>query len=108
MALGGFWITVLYGGVALYLLSLAACARRALRAVHWPLLAAVAVLALVAPVAARLPELVALALLAVLSVAATVAETVSEDGRRRQVRQLALEEEMDAEVEQSRWRQRHL
>ncbi|RZU77174.1 low temperature requirement protein LtrA [Micromonospora kangleipakensis] len=106
--LGGFWITVLYGGVGLYLLSLAACARRALRAVHWPLLVAVAVLALVAPVAARLPELVALALLALLCLATTVAETVSEDGRRRQIRQLALEEQIAAEVEQSRWRQRHL
>ncbi|WP_255420205.1 low temperature requirement protein A [Micromonospora sicca] len=106
--LGGFWITVLYGGVGLYLLSLAACALRALRTVHWPLLAAVAVLALVAPVAARLPELVALGLLAALCVAAMVAETLSENGRRRQIRRLALEEQIAAEVEQSRWRRQHL
>jgi low temperature requirement protein LtrA len=106
--LGGFWITVLYGGVGLYLLSLAACALRALRTVHWPLLAAVAVLALVAPVAARLPELVALGLLAALCVAAMVAETLSGNGRRRQIRRLALEEQIAAEVEQSRWRRQHL
>ncbi|WP_200209762.1 hypothetical protein [Micromonospora coerulea] len=81
---------------------------RALRVVHRPLLAAVAVLGLVAPVAAALPELVALALLAFLCVAGVVAETLSEDGRRRQVRQLALEEQVAAEVEQSRWRQHHL
>ncbi|WP_446216026.1 hypothetical protein [Micromonospora sp. IBHARD004] len=73
-----------------------------------PLLATVAVLALVAPVAARLPELAAVALLALLCLATTVAETVNEDGRRRQIRQLALEEQIAAEVEQSRWRQRHL
>ncbi|SCG63572.1 low temperature requirement protein A [Micromonospora inositola] len=106
--LGGFWITVLYGGVGLYLLSLAACGRRALRTVHWRLLVAVAVLALAAPVAGRLPELVALALLALLCLAAMVAQTISEDGRRRQIRQLALDEQIAAEVEQSQWRQRHL
>lgn len=106
--LGGFWITVLYGGVALYLLSLVGCALLALRTAHWPLLVAVLVLVGVAPLAARLPELVALALLAVLVAAATVAETLSEDGRRRQVRQLAMEEQLAAEAEQSQWRQRHL
>ncbi|MCI4061756.1 low temperature requirement protein A [Micromonospora sp. R77] len=106
--LGGFWITVLYGGVGLYLLSLVGCALRALRVLHRPLLLAVLLLALVAPVAARLPELVALALLAVLCLAAVVAETLSEDGRRRQVRQLALEEQLAVEADQSRWRQRHL
>ncbi|MEV0806703.1 low temperature requirement protein A [Micromonospora sp. NPDC050200] len=109
--LGGFWITVLYGGVGLYLLSLAGCALLVLRTVHWPLLAAVvmiALVALVALVAARLPELVAVALLSVLCVAATVAETLSEDGRRRQVRQLALEEQLAVEAAQSDWRRRHL
>ncbi|MFC4150213.1 low temperature requirement protein A [Micromonospora mangrovi] len=106
--LGGFWIVVLYGGVGVYLLGLVACALRALRVVHWPLLVAVGLLALVAPVAARLPELAALVLLAVLCLAAVVAETLSEDGRRRQVRQLALEEQLAAEEEQSRWRRQHL
>ncbi|NES12226.1 low temperature requirement protein A [Micromonospora sp. PPF5-17] len=106
--LGGFWISVFYGGVALHLLSVAACAYLALRTVRWPLLLAVVVLVGVAPLAARLPELAALAVLAVLTVAAITAETLSENGRRRQVRQLALEEQLDVEEEQSRWRREHL
>ncbi|MEU4481405.1 low temperature requirement protein A [Micromonospora sp. NPDC023966] len=61
--LGGFWVTVFYGGVGLYLLSLAGCALVALREVHWPLLVTIVVLAAVAPFAAPIPELVALALL---------------------------------------------
>ncbi|PSK64943.1 hypothetical protein B0E53_03108 [Micromonospora sp. MH33] len=106
--LGGFWVTVFYGGVGLYLLSLVGCALVALRAVHWPLLITVVVLAAVAPFAAPLPELAALGLLAVLTTIGVIAETFSEDGRRRQVRQLALEEQLAAEADQSHWRQGHL
>ncbi|MFG2055861.1 low temperature requirement protein A [Micromonospora sp. NPDC048930] len=106
--LGGFWISVLYGGVALYLLSVAACAFAALRRVCWPLLVAVLALAGVAPLGAVLPELVALILLAALLLVAIGVETMSEDGRRRQVRQLALEEQFAVEEEQSRWRRDHL
>lgn len=106
--LGGFWILVFYGGVALYLLGLAACGLRALRVLRRPRLAGVALLALFAPVAARLPSLVAVALLAVLCVALTVAETLSEGRNRRRVRQVALEEQFAVEAEQSRWRHRHL
>ncbi|MCW3817313.1 low temperature requirement protein A [Micromonospora sp. DR5-3] len=107
-AIGAFWITVLYGGVAVYLLSLAACVLLALRTVRWPLLVAVVAIVAVAPAAARLPELVAVVLLSVLCAAAVVVETLREDGRRRQIRQLALEEEVAAEAERSRWRQHHL
>ncbi|MFE9205962.1 low temperature requirement protein A [Micromonospora sp. NPDC007230] len=106
--LGAFWVTVLYGGVAVYLLSLAACALLVLQAVRWPLLGAAVVIVAVVPAAAGLPELVAVVLLAVLCVAAIVAETLREDGRRRQIRQLALEEQIAAEMEQTRWRQHHL
>ncbi|MGY0002747.1 low temperature requirement protein A [Micromonospora sp. I033] len=106
--LGGFWATIFYGGVGLYLLSLAACALVALREVHWPLLITVVVLAAVAPFAAPIPELVALGLLAVLTTIGVMAETFREDGRRRQVRQLALEEQLATEADQSHWRQRHL
>ncbi|WP_197674007.1 low temperature requirement protein A [Micromonospora narathiwatensis] len=106
--LGGFRIIVLYGGVALYLLSLAGCARLALRTVHWPLLGAVVVIVLVAPAAARLPELVALVMLAALCVGATVAETLREDGLRRRIRGLALEEQVAVEGAESEWRRRHL
>ncbi|SBT44599.1 low temperature requirement protein A [Micromonospora auratinigra] len=106
--LGGFWITVLYGGVGLYLLSVAGCGYLALRSVRWPLLLGPLLLAGIAPLAAPLPELVSLILLAVILLAVVVAETLSEDGRRRQVRQLALEEQCAAEEEQSRWRRDHL
>ncbi|MFC0003248.1 hypothetical protein [Micromonospora siamensis] len=106
--LGGFWITVFYGGVALYLLSVGGCAYLALRSVRWPLLVGVLVLAGLAPLAAPLPELVALGVLALVVLAVVTAETLSEDGRRRQVRQLALAEQYAAEQEQSRWRREHL
>ncbi|MET8907051.1 low temperature requirement protein A [Micromonospora sp. NPDC004551] len=106
--LGPFWAAIIYGGVGLYLLSLAGCALVALREVHRPLLITVVVLAVVAPFAARIPELVALGVLAVLTTVGVMAETVSEDGRRRQVRQLALEEQLATEEDQSRWRQEHL
>lgn len=106
--LGGFWVTVFYGGVGLYLLSLVGCALVALREVHWPLLITVVVLAAVAPFAAPIPELAAFGLLAVLTTIGVMAETLSEDGGRRQVRQLALEEQLAAEAEQSHWRQQHL
>ncbi|SBT48119.1 low temperature requirement protein A [Micromonospora narathiwatensis] len=107
-ALGAFWITVLYGGVGLFLLSLAACALLVLRSVRWPLLGAVAAIVLVAPGAARLPELLAVVVLAVLCVAGTAVETMREDGRRRRIRQLALDEQVAIEEEQSRWRRQHL
>ncbi|MEU8261344.1 low temperature requirement protein A [Micromonospora sp. NPDC048999] len=106
--LGAYWVTVLYGGVAVYLLSIAGCALLVLRAVRWPLLAGVVVIVLVALGAAGLPELVAVAVLAVLCVVTMVAETLRETGRRRQIRELALEEQFAVEVEQSRWRRQHL
>ncbi|MFI7220897.1 low temperature requirement protein A [Micromonospora maritima] len=106
--LGGFWGGVLFGGVALYLLSLAACWRLALRETHWPLLVTAAALALSGPFAFRVPEVAALGVLAVLTAVGVAWETRSEDGRRRRVRQLALEEQLASEAEQSRWRREHL
>ncbi|WP_347405408.1 low temperature requirement protein A [Micromonospora sp. WMMD980] len=108
LPLGGFWVTVFYGGIGLYLLSLAGCWWLALREVHRPLLATVVALAAVAPLVAPIPELIALGVLAVLTVAGVAWETRSENGRRRRVRELAIEEQLAAEAEQSRWRQRHL
>ncbi|MEV0426707.1 low temperature requirement protein A [Micromonospora sp. NPDC050495] len=106
--LGGFWVAVFYGGVALYLLSLAGCALVALHDVRWSLVGTVAVLAVVAPFAAPIPELAALGLLALITTVGVAVETLSEDGRRRQVRHLALEEQIAAETEHSRWRRHHL
>ncbi|MFI5832925.1 low temperature requirement protein A [Micromonospora sp. NPDC051300] len=106
--LGGFWGGVLFSGVALYLLSIAGCWWLAEREVHRPLLVTVAALAASAPFAFRVPEVFALGVLAVLTAAGVAWETRSEDGRRRRVRQLALEEQVAAETEQSRWRREHL
>jgi low temperature requirement protein LtrA len=106
--LGGFWVTILFGGVGLYLLSLVGCALVALREVHWPLVVTVVALAVVAPVVAPIPELVSLFVLAAIVTVGVVVETFQEDGRRRQVRQLALEEQFAIEAEQSHWRQEHL
>ncbi|MFF5172125.1 low temperature requirement protein A [Micromonospora sp. NPDC000089] len=106
--LGGFWVPVLHGGVAVYLLALAGLGWRALGAVRWAPLAAVAVLAALSPVTARVPELDALALLAVVCVVSTVAQTVVDGPRRRRIRQVALDEQLAFELEQSRWRGEHL
>ncbi|WFE42732.1 low temperature requirement protein A [Micromonospora sp. WMMD998] len=106
--LGDFWGGVIFGGVALYLLSIAGCWWLAVREVHRPLLVTVAALAAAGPVAFRIPEVVALGVLGVLTGAGVAWETRSEDGRRRRVRRLALEEQLAAEAEQSRWRRRHL
>ncbi|MFI6329528.1 low temperature requirement protein A [Micromonospora chersina] len=106
--LGGFWVTIMFGGVGLYLLSLVGCALVALREVHWPLVITVVALAVVAPVVAPIPELASLLVLAVLVTAGVAAETFQEDGRRRRIRQLALEEQLAAEADQSHWRREHL
>ncbi|MGW9194955.1 low temperature requirement protein A [Micromonospora chersina] len=106
--LGGFWVAILFGGVGLYLLSLVGCALVALREVHWPLVITVVAIVVVAPVVAPIPELASLLVLAVLVTAGVAAETFQEDGRRRRIRQLALEEQLAAEADQSHWRREHL
>ncbi|WP_431943693.1 low temperature requirement protein A [Micromonospora marina] len=108
LPLGDFWGAILFGGVALYLLSLAGCWWLALREVHRPLLLTVLALAVAGPFVFRVPELYALAALAVITSVGVAWETRSEDGGRRRVRALALEEQVAAEAEQSHWRQRHL
>ncbi|MFG1674922.1 low temperature requirement protein A [Micromonospora sp. NPDC049282] len=105
---GGFWGGVLFAGVCLYLLSIAGCWWLAVHEVHRALLVTVVVLAAAGPLAFRLPEVGALGVLAVLTVAGVGWETRSENDHRRRVRQLALEEQLATEAEQSRWRQRHL
>ncbi|WP_349875929.1 low temperature requirement protein A [Micromonospora sp. HUAS YX12] len=108
LPLGDFWGAILFGGVALYLLSLAGCWWLALREVHRPLLLTVVALAVAGPFVFRIPELIALGVLAVITGAGVAWETRREDGLRRRVRRLALEEQIAAEAEQSHWRQRHL
>ena len=106
--LGVFWSGILFGGVGVYLLSLTACWWLAERRVRIPLLVTVLALVAAVPAVALLHELNALVVLAVLTGAGVIWETRSEDGHRRRVRELALEEQIAAEAEQSHWRQRHL
>ncbi|MEV1144955.1 low temperature requirement protein A [Micromonospora sp. NPDC049799] len=106
--LGIFGALVLHGGATVYLLTLVALGRRVLGIVRWPSVAAVAVLVLLTPVAARLRELIALAVLALVVASATVVQTVVDTPRRRHVRQVALEEQLAAEADQTRWRGEHL
>ncbi len=103
-----FELVVLYGGVAIYLIALAALGWRVLRALRWPTVVAVVVLAGLAPVVARLPELAALGLLTVVVVAATVVQTMVDTPLRRSVRETAWTEQLAAESEQTSWRGRHL
>ncbi|WP_319458660.1 low temperature requirement protein A [Micromonospora sp. RTP1Z1] len=98
----------LYGGVALYLLSLGALALRTLRTVRWvPLTGLVLIVGLV-PVASPLPELAALGLLALVCVLMAAAQAVTGAAARRGVRKVALDEQLAAEAEQSEWRRHHL
>ncbi|MGK5672232.1 low temperature requirement protein A [Micromonospora sp. URMC 106] len=106
--LPGFDLLALYGGVALYLVTLILLGRRVLGAPRWPSAAGVALLVALVPIAGRLPELVALAVLAVAIVAAVAAQTAVDTPRRRHVRQVALEEQVASEAEQTRWRGQHL
>ncbi|MGN9775674.1 low temperature requirement protein A [Micromonospora sp. H33] len=98
----------LYGGVALYLLGLVALGRRVLGTVRWPSVAAVVLLAALVPVAAPLPELLALSVLAVATVATVVGQTVVDAPLRRDVREVALREQLASEAEQTAWRRHHL
>ena len=103
-----FELVVLYGGVAIYLIALAALGWRVLRVLRWPTVAAVVVLAGLAPVVAWLPELAALGLLTVVVVAAIVVQTVVDAPLRRGVRETAWAEQLASESEQTSWRGRHL
>ena len=106
--LPGFDLLALYGGVGLYLVGLVALGRRVLRAVRWPSVAAVLLLAALVPAAAALPELLALAVLAGATVGMVVVQTAFDAPLRRDVRRVALEEQLAAEAEQTAWRGHHL
>ncbi|MEV4662190.1 low temperature requirement protein A [Micromonospora echinofusca] len=106
--LPGFDMLALHGGVALYLLTLIGLGSRMLGAARWPSIGGVVLLVALTPVAGRLPELVALAMLALAAVLTVAVQTVVDAPRRRRVRQVALEEQLASEAEQTRWRGHHL
>ncbi len=106
--LPGVDLLTLYGGVALYLLGLVGIGRRVLRRIRWPTAAAALLVVVLVPTAAGLPELLALAVLAVALVALVGAQTAADAPLRREVRRVALEEQLAAEAEQTAWRARYL
>ncbi|MEU4401107.1 low temperature requirement protein A [Micromonospora orduensis] len=106
--LPGFDLLALYGGVALYLLALIVLGRWLLAAPRWPTIGGIVLLLVLVPVAGALPELFALTLLALAAALAVGAQTVVDTRRRRRVRQVALEEQLAVEEEQTRWRGHHL
>ncbi|WP_406078873.1 low temperature requirement protein A [Micromonospora sp. NBC_00858] len=106
--LPGFDLLTLYGGVALYLLALVALGWRGLDTLRRPSAVAMGLIVVLMPVAARLPELLALGLLGLVVLAATVVQTVVDATLRRQVREVALTEQLAAEADQTHWRGRHL
>ncbi|MEU7995442.1 low temperature requirement protein A [Micromonospora sp. NPDC049060] len=103
-----FDMLALFGGVALYLLTLILLGSRMLGAARWPTICGVLLLVALTPAAGQVPELAALAMLAVAAVLTVAVQTVVDAPRRRRVRQVALEEQLASEAEQTRWRGHHL
>ncbi|SCF10457.1 Low temperature requirement protein LtrA [Micromonospora viridifaciens] len=99
---------VLFVGVIIYIVGLLALWARATHRVRlWPAVAVVALIVVLLP-AGRLPAVAGLAVLAVACVALVLAGLRGGDPLRRQVRQVALQEQIAAEQEQSEWRRHHL
>ncbi|NJP32336.1 low temperature requirement protein A [Micromonospora thermarum] len=108
LPLPGLDLLTLYGGVALYLLGLVALGLRVLGTVRWPSVTAVVLLAVLVPVAASLGEMLALSVLALATVTVVAVQTVVDAQLRRDVREVALREQVTAEADQTAWRGRHL
>ena len=82
--------------------------RRTLGAPRWPTIGGILLLFALVPIAGSLPELIALGMLALATTLAVAAQTVVDSRRRAGVRQMALEEQLAAEEEHTRWRGHHL
>ncbi|MEW2382101.1 low temperature requirement protein A [Micromonospora sp. NPDC047707] len=108
LPLPGLDLLALYGGVALYLLGLVALGLRVLGTVRWPSVTAVVLLAVLVPLAAPLGEMLAVSVLALATVVLVAVQTVVDAPLRRNVREVALREQVTAEADQTAWRGRHL
>lgn len=106
--LPSFDLLALYGGVALYLLTLIVLGRKMLAVPRWPTIGGILLLLVLVPVAGSLPELSALTMLAVATWLAVGAQTIVDAQRRRGVREVALAEQLAVEEDQTRWRGHHL
>ncbi|MER7475537.1 low temperature requirement protein A [Micromonospora sp. NPDC000018] len=109
--IGGLEATVLYGGVALYLLAVLGFQLRTVRQasqLQVGSLAALAALAALIPVGAVLPPLGALVLLAVVVVLAATVDSIRNRQRRQRLRQEKFDEERALEAGETEWRRRYL
>jgi low temperature requirement protein LtrA len=98
---------VLYGGIALYLLALAAFGWRIMSHVSRVALITIAVVAVQIPIGHRIPELLALVLLVLTVIAQVVIGTVRGRRPRYEVRRHKLEEQRALEARETEWRRRH-
>jgi low temperature requirement protein LtrA len=106
-SISGFDVSVLYGGVILYLLAVQVFELRARHKSDWFQVARILLLAALIPVARQLPAFGALALLVLVTIAVTVTQLARTRPLRRRVRSLRLAEEQALEAEETQWRRRH-
>ncbi|MFC0506588.1 low temperature requirement protein A [Micromonospora costi] len=107
-AVGGLDVLVLFGGVVLYVLALAAVELRVSRRVDLVLATCAAVLVALIPVAGQFPTVVGLAMLAGVTVTTVVAQLAARRGARRQVRDLIQQEQAALEAAANKWRRQYL
>ncbi|MGW4462728.1 low temperature requirement protein A [Micromonospora sp. NPDC004704] len=100
-------VTLLYGGMILYLLGHLGFQLRMLGTVTWTRVGAVVLTSALIPLAIQVPGLLALGLLAAVSVALVGSELVLLAGSRRSIREAVLEERLASEARETAWRRQH-
>lgn len=105
--LHGLGSSLLYVGVALYLLSLIGLQLRALGTLVWTRAVAFVLLVALVPLAGRVPSLVALSLLAAIGLGLVVAEIVFLAESRHGLHEAVREEREAHEAREAEWRRQH-
>ncbi|MFI6759891.1 low temperature requirement protein A [Micromonospora sp. NPDC050417] len=100
-------VTLLYGGLALYLLGHLCFQLRMLGTLTWTRVGAIVLTGVLIPLAVEIPALLALGVLAGICVALVGGELVLLAGSRRNLREAVLEEHLAHEARETAWRRRH-
>ncbi|MFK3979379.1 low temperature requirement protein A [Micromonospora sp. NPDC050397] len=100
-------VTLLFGGLALYLLGHLGFQLRMLGTVTWTRVGAIVLTGGLIPLAVVVPALAALALLAAICVALVGTELVLFASSRRSVREAVLQEHLAHEARETAWRRQH-
>ncbi|RKR86067.1 low temperature requirement protein LtrA [Micromonospora pisi] len=100
-------ITLLYGGLGLYLLGHLCFQLRILGTLTWTRVGAIVLTGVLIPLAVDLPALVALGVLAGICVALVGGELILLAGSRRSLREAVLEEHLAHEARETAWRRQH-